>query len=190
MKAGLRQANLAAAGPLSTPIIAGSRLYGGQVWPMSGIKNSLLVEWKPNWQTENQTFQRAGCRRKLSDVNRCRFGLGTAGPPGKSRSGKDPHALVSPAVKGRVPGTQRVELTGPETGGANEANRSGPATGRKSEAHGGGEQGLEARQGGGLKCTRYSADGAAGFKPSQPPSAEEVERGGKEGIYFGLCKSS
>ena len=190
MKVRLRQANLAVAGWFSAPIIIGTRLYSGWIWPTPGIENSLLARHGPNWQTENQTFQRAGCRRKSSEGNRRRFGLGTAGPPGKSRSGKDPHALVSPAARGRVPGTQRVELTGPETGGANEANRSGPATGRKSEAHGGGEQGSEARQGGGLKRTRYSAGGAAGFKPSQHRARKRWKGGGKERIYFGLCKSN
>jgi len=167
MKAWSREANLAVAGWLSAPIITGTRLYGGWIWLMPGIKNSLLVRHGPNWQTKNQTFQRAGCHRKPSDGNRRRFRLGTAGPPGKSWSGKDPHALVPPAARGRVPGMQRVELTGPETGGANEANRSGPGTGRKSEAHGGGEQGPEAPQGGSLKRDGYPAGGAAGLKLSQ-----------------------
>ena len=64
------------------------------------------------------------------------------------------------------PGTQRVELTGPETGGANEANRSGPATGRSSEVHGRKQWGPEARLGGGLTRFRYLA-GTAGGRPGQ-----------------------
>ena len=52
-------------------------------------------------------------------------------------------------------GIQRVELTGPETGRANEANRSGPTAVRKSEAHGAGKQDPEAPQGGGLKRDGY-----------------------------------
>ena len=70
---------------------------------MPGIENSLLVRCGPNWHTENQTFQRAGCRCKPSDGNRRRFGLGTAGPPGESRNGDDPQAFVSPATRGQKP---------------------------------------------------------------------------------------
>lgn len=156
MKDGLRQANLPAAGSLSAPIIARIRLYGGRIWPMHGIRNGLWVEFRPNCRSENQTFQRAGSRRKSPGgvvAGLGWAGLGTVRPPGENRNGEDPQALISPAARGRVPGTQRVELTGPETGGANEANRSGPAVGRNSKVQGGRQQDWEARQGGGLKRT-------------------------------------
>lgn len=119
---------------------------------------------RPNWLPENQTFHRADRCRKRRNGSHRRAGHGVSLRRKLER--QRPTSACFPAVKGQVPGTQWVELAEPETGGANEANRSGPAAGRSSEVQGGRQRGPEARRGGDLTRFRYLAE-TAGGKPGQ-----------------------